>query len=642
MRKKIFALITVIALVAVLAFGLVACNTSGNDAGQDDDLTDNSRGDKISNENNLLEYRFWDTYSAWIVSGIGDYTGEALTIPQTYRGLDVIAIGVEAFKGCATLRSVVIHDNIQYIRNSAFQDCTNLEKITLDSNSNIMVYPDAFENTAWYNTQPKGVVYLDGIALNYKGEMPNNTRIELENDTRIITCGAFFECPNLTSIKLNKNLRIIGEDAFTKCANLSEVDASQCDVNYIASSAFTGTAWLTNQNRVVYIGNALYKYNGTMPDNTEIEIKDGTTHICRDAFYGCTGLTSITIPDSVVKIDDYAFEDCANLTSITIPVSVTSIGDEAFAYCENLNTIIFGGTPAQWEAISKGSEWDYNTRNYTIYYSAIGNIENCLAGIEPIDFDNSMTEEDIIEKLENTKVMAIEIVADNGVRYVYAKDFICECEGPAVLRFDFVEGTRYYCFSSEGVDITDYAGYDTVDLNDEFVVNIDEFIYELIANISLVSVENGNLYVSAEGLSVGIYDTAPIKPNISEAYKDYKEMPVTRDVIEFELSEDETYYTLTNISRFVKTYEVPESFSGKPVTRFDDNISSNLKTLTLSSNIVYLNSSCKHNAEYGELHIIYNGTKAQWEAIENSAVWSATKGVRITCSDGDYVISTEE
>ena len=57
------------------------------------------------------------------------------------------------------------------------------------------------------------------------------------------------------------------------------------------------------------------------------------------AFYGCSGLTSLTIPSGVTSIGDKAFKGCSRLTSLTIPSSVTSIGDWAFGYCSELTSL---------------------------------------------------------------------------------------------------------------------------------------------------------------------------------------------------------------------------------------------------------------------------------------------------------------
>ena len=68
------------------------------------------------------------------------------------------------------------------------------------------------------------------------------------------------------------------------------------------------------------------------------------TSIGRNAFRGCTGLTSVTIPNSVTSIESWAFSGCTGLTSVTIPNSVTSIGESSFNGCISLTSVTIGNS----------------------------------------------------------------------------------------------------------------------------------------------------------------------------------------------------------------------------------------------------------------------------------------------------------
>ena len=77
-------------------------------------------------------------------------------------------------------------------------------------------------------------------------------------------------------------------------------------------------------------------YSGTITIPPTVNYKNksyAVTSISDNAFYLCSGLTSITIPEGVTSIGESAFNCCTGLTSVTIPKSVTSISDEAFSCC---------------------------------------------------------------------------------------------------------------------------------------------------------------------------------------------------------------------------------------------------------------------------------------------------------------------
>ena len=206
----------------------------------------------------------------------------------------------------------------------------------------------------WASDDPNDEGY--GTVIGYTSKIENYTKLKypsrctkitfssnLQNQDGInsFTSRAFTN--NILKVEIPETVTLIGSNAFgymtTSFIKLEEITIPD-SVTSVGNEAFNTTPWYNNQpDGVVYVGKVLYKYKGTMPSNTNIQIKDGTTEISDHAFSGCSSLSSITIPSSITRIEDHAFSGCSSLSSITIPSSVTSIGYGAFADCSSLTSI---------------------------------------------------------------------------------------------------------------------------------------------------------------------------------------------------------------------------------------------------------------------------------------------------------------
>ena len=249
------------------------------------------------------------------------------TIPETTFIIPehVKYIAPYAFKSQKNLESVIIPQGVEIIGYSAFFLCTNLKTIQFPDSLKT-VQTDAFSSTPWYEEQPDGVVYAGNYALTYKGEMPENSLITIQDGTTVLDPNLFKDRKELTGLVLPDGLTTIYGDAFAGCENL-EIIRIPDSVATVGQNAFEETPWFAQQpDGLLYIGSTAYCYKGDMPEQTEITLQEGTLSVAPYAFMKCENLVSITFPDGLQDIGRYAFYSCRNLTEITLPESVRSVG----------------------------------------------------------------------------------------------------------------------------------------------------------------------------------------------------------------------------------------------------------------------------------------------------------------------------
>ncbi len=312
----------------------------------------------------------------------------SITIPQGVTHIDA-----DAFNGCTALTHISIPDSILQIHDDAFGFCDGLQWNEHDTGyylgnqenpyvalmtakqpvNGVYQLPEGTKYIHFYlgfdfdsSAQillPDSLASFGGDGLNgvfsteyaggyYLGSQTNPylvlvrpvdwsvTEFTVHPDTKLLYPGAFSGCTQLTSITLPEELAGIGSNAFNHCTALTTIHLPD-SVNYIGSSAFQQCYRLT-----------------------EIQIPNGITRIEENTFQDCQALMDIHIPEGVVQICESAFRNCP-YTSITLPGSVAVLEAESFrsySYTE----VIFEGTMAQWDAVIKDEDWDFNSSDYVI------------------------------------------------------------------------------------------------------------------------------------------------------------------------------------------------------------------------------------------------------------------------------------
>lgn len=254
------------------------------------------------------------------------------------NGFETVALSDRAFYWNENLVDIpYIPNSVKHIGRDAFFGCDKLTKVII----------------------PKGV---ETIGVEAFQNLSSVTSLTIPESVLSIGEGAFDSCEALKKLVIPDSVVTIGYGAFRRCLALEEIVIGN-SVTSLDNDVFMECPF--EHLRRAVIGNSVvgtFSGFGNSKKLKEVIIGNGVSAIGDQAFWGCTSLTDVEFGDNcqLGSIDKSAFEGCVNLKNIVIPDSVTSIGDYAFDGCTGLESIEFEGAVAQWNAISKGSLWNYN------------------------------------------------------------------------------------------------------------------------------------------------------------------------------------------------------------------------------------------------------------------------------------------
>ena len=225
-----------------------------------------------------------------LVKGVNEFDA---VIPE---GVEII--GVDAFRECTRLTSVVFPSTLKGIGTMAFYECTRLTSVTLPEGLT-SIGNGAFQKCTRLTsvTFPEGLTSIGARA--FKG-CSGLTRVVFPSTLISIGTSAFYGCSGLTRVVFPSTLTSIGDGAFYGCSGLASVDLSSTSLTSIRELAFSQCTGLTSV------------------DLTSTSL----TRIEWSAFRGCTSLNVLVPP---CQVHPTAFTGCLlvlNASGSNIPGSI--------------------------------------------------------------------------------------------------------------------------------------------------------------------------------------------------------------------------------------------------------------------------------------------------------------------------------
>ncbi len=269
----------------------------------------------------------------------------SISIPES-----VTSIGNHAFYGCPELTSIIIPNSVTSIGNQAFDGCSGLTSVTI-GNSVTSIGGHAFQSSGLTSvTIPESVTSIGEAAFRDCSGLTSVTC--LAENVPTTSNSVFSGVPQSTATLYVPAGSVDAYKAANQWKAFGTINAINPIINFADANvkAICVANWDTSGDgeldedeaaAVTDLG-VVFKNKTTITSFDELQYFTGLTEIGENAFYGCSGLTSVTIPGTVTSLENSAFESCSSLTSVTIPNSVTSIGSWTFKGCSGLTSVTLG------------------------------------------------------------------------------------------------------------------------------------------------------------------------------------------------------------------------------------------------------------------------------------------------------------
>ena len=268
-----------------------------------------------------------------------------MTLPESLE-----KIGIYAFSGNQSLKSVNIPAKVKTIESNAFHNCGLTDLVIQEGVQTIDNY--AFESNSLQNlTLPSTIKSIGNGAFCYNNNlqsiicnavMPpalgdNAFNIEITSSIKVpmASIAAYRKAYGWKDFSNYYSGEVVADGITYRIdengAMVAAVEPSLTEANIPSSVEFEGNRYL-----VIKINGYAFADNTNL---TAVTLSDGLVEIGNYAFSGCQNLESVALPESLTTLGNNAFESCKLLKTIKIPSGVTAIPDQCFYGCSSLESV---------------------------------------------------------------------------------------------------------------------------------------------------------------------------------------------------------------------------------------------------------------------------------------------------------------
>lgn len=268
---------------------------------------------------------------------------EVVCIPDGVR-----VIGAGAFKGCTSIKKVLLPATLERIEEYAFKGCRQLMYISFPEN---LKFIGAYAFHRCHRLKeiwlPKGMtelsdcafLYCDGLEL---ASLPQVYKMGKQTFVNATSLKKLIISPDLLPECIN--------DSFTGCTRIAEITIA--NQTYLINNLI---AVMEEKEEIPEIIRAIAADIYHMMDiedgvltefhvePKEVVVPEGIRAIGKSCFFNKRGILEIYLPTSLKIIGERAFRNCMNLEHIILQNEDTEISKDAFKNCTTLKRVTLNG-----------------------------------------------------------------------------------------------------------------------------------------------------------------------------------------------------------------------------------------------------------------------------------------------------------